>query len=321
MISNDIAQTTPKGLRRAKKITSDPWEAALLNFNLRFGGRLERLVMLFNYKVQIMKKIITAILISLALQGCSNPSTPAGFEGYVKEEPRMIGNGGFAGKMKGPATFGFSFWNNVVQNVDFRPRTYPESFNILTKDELNLKLRWQTIIKIKHGSIKSVVEDYAGDSFYKRFIKEPLRSMVRKNVQPLNSRDVKENRKELAETIMKELNEYLNDTPFIAVIGVVGNIDYPKIVTEAVGKKMAAKQLLDEKQTQIEIAKKDAEIRIEEAKGIAKAQAIINRTLTKNYLQHEAINAQLKMAESPNHTTVYIPSGSNGIPLINSINR
>ena len=64
------------------------------------------------------------------------------------------------------------------------------------------------------------------------------------------------------------------------------------------------------------IARKEAEIRVEEAKGIAQAQKIINATLTPNYLQHEAINAQLKMAESPNHTTVYIPVGNNGIPIV-----
>jgi len=55
-------------------------------------------------------------------------------------------------------------------------------------------------------------------------------------------------------------------------------------------------------------------VRVEEAKGIAEAQKIINTTLTPNYLQHEAIKAQEKMASSPNHTTVYIPSGTGGIP-------
>ena len=79
---------------------------------------------------------------------------------------------------------------------------------------------------------------------------------------------------------------------------------------------MAAQQLLAEKETQREIAKKDAEIRVEEAKGIAEAQKIINTTLTSNYLQHEAIQAQSKMADSPNHTTVYIPVGTNGMPLV-----
>ncbi len=212
-------------------------------------------------------------------------------------------------------------WRNEVENVDFRPQTYSETFNILAKDELNISFRFQTIIKVKPGTIKAVVEGYAGSQFYPRYIKEPLRAMVRKNVQTLDSRQVKEKRKEISDTVMAELTEYLSDTPFVLISGVVGNIDYPKIVTEAVEKKLAAKQLLDEKETQRAIAKKDAEIRIEEAKGIAEAQKIINSTLTPNYLQHEAINAQLKMASSPNHTTVYIPSGPNGIPLIGTMNQ
>ncbi|NOQ64445.1 MAG: hypothetical protein GQ582_08035 [Methyloprofundus sp.] len=265
-----------------------------------------------------MKKPLTFTLLGtlFLLTACSNPSTPAGHEGYVKENPRVWGKGGFKGVLKGPENYGVSLWRNEVENVDFRPQTYAESFKILAKDELNIAFRFQTIIKVKSGTIKTVVEDYAGAQFYRRFIKEPLRAMVRKNVQALESRQVKEKRAEIAEAVMSELAEYLASTSFIAVYGVVGNIDYPAIVTEAVEKKMAAKQLLDEKETQREIAAKDAEIRIEEAKGIAEAQRIINSTLTRNYLQHEAINAQLKMASSPNHTTVYIPSGKNGIPLV-----
>lgn len=271
-----------------------------------------------------MKKFYALIILSVTfclLNGCTNPSTPAGYEGYVKENPRIWGKGGFQGVLKGPANYGVSLWRNEIENVDFRPQTYSETFNILTKDELNISFRWQTIIKIKAGTIKEVIETYAGSDFYNRFIKEPLRAMVRKNVQTLASRQVKEKRKEISEAVMVELTEYLSKTPFIVVSGVVGNIDYPKVVTEAVEKKLAAQQLLDEKQTQIDIAKKDAEIRIEEAKGIAEAQRIINSTLTTNYLQHEAINAQLKMAASPNHTTVYIPSGTNGIPLIENLNK
>jgi regulator of protease activity HflC (stomatin/prohibitin superfamily) len=271
----------------------------------------------------MMKKLCILIILGsfFYLSGCSNPSTPAGHEGYVKENPRIWGEGGYRGALKGPKNYGVSLWRNEVENVDFRPRTYAETFNILAKDELNISFRFQTIIRVKPNTIKSVVEEYAGAQFYPRYIKEPLRAMVRKNVQTLLSRQVKEKRKEIADSVMKELTKYLSDTPFVVISGVVGNIDYPKVVTEAVEKKLAAKQLLDEKETQREIAKKDAEIRIEEARGIAEAQRIINSTLTQNYLQHEAINAQLKMASSPNHTTVYIPSGSNGIPLIGNLNK
>jgi hypothetical protein len=75
------------------------------------------------------------------------------------------------------------------------------------------------------------------------------------------------------------------------------------------------------RQTQqlVEVEKQKAQIRIVDAEGISKAQQIINATLTDRYLQHEAINAQIGMANSPNHTTIYIPSGQNGIPIVKTL--
>ena len=117
-----------------------------------------------------------ATVISLA--GCTNPSTPAGHEGYVRENPRVWGKGGFRGALKGPQNYGVSLWRNEVENVDIRPQTYAETFNILAKDELNIAFRFQTIIKVTPGNIRVVVEEYAGSEFYTRYIKEPLRAMV-----------------------------------------------------------------------------------------------------------------------------------------------
>ena len=70
----------------------------------------------------------------------------------------------------------------------------------------------------------------------------------------------------------------------------------------------------------VQVEKQKAEIRVAEANGIAESQKIINATLTDRYLQHEAIQAQLQMASSPNHTQIYIPTGNNGIPLVKTIN-
>lgn len=76
------------------------------------------------------------------------------------------------------------------------------------------------------------------------------------------------------------------------------------------------------RQTQqlVEVEKQKAAIREAEAVGIAHAQQTINATLTDRYLQHEAINAQEHMANSPNHTQIYIPVGTNGIPLVRTTN-
>lgn len=69
----------------------------------------------------------------------------------------------------------------------------------------------------------------------------------------------------------------------------------------------------------VKVESQRAEIRVVEAGGIAKSQAIINSSLTPTYLQYLAIQAQEKMAGSPNHTQIYIPVGNNGIPLVKTI--
>lgn len=255
-------------------------------------------------------------LISLLATGCSNPHTPAGNEGFVFEDPRVYGKGGFRGVIKGPGNYGASLWRNKVMNIDMRPTTYNEDLQILAKDDLNITLHFHAVLSIKEDSVKAVVQKYGAENWYKRFIKEPFRKFIRNSVQHYSSREIKANRDIIANEIREELMQHVQGTPFLLVSLVVGNIDYPSVVATAVEKKLAAQQLLEEKTVQKQIAQRDAEIKIEEAKGIAEAQKIINTTLTANYLQHEAIKAQEKMAGSPNHTTVYIPVGPNGIPIV-----
>lgn len=260
--------------------------------------------------------IALGVFLLFAATSCTNPSTPAGHEGYVYEQPRFFGSGGYQGSLIGPSNYGFSLLRNQVISIDMRPNTYTERFSILANDDLNISFDFHAVISIKSGTVKEVVENYGGNNWYERYIKETFRTYVRDAIQQYDSRELKAKREQIAQRVTSKLKVYLESAPFDVKQIVIGNINYPEIVANAVEKKLAAQQLLAEKETQKAIAQKDAEIRIEEAKGIAEAQKIINATLTPNYLQLEAINAQLKMAESPNHSTVYIPVGTNGIPLV-----
>jgi regulator of protease activity HflC (stomatin/prohibitin superfamily) len=116
--------------------------------------------------------------------------------------------------------------------------------------------------------------------------------------------------------VRRKFLDFLKKKPFEVQSIVVGTINLPASVAEAQEQKIAKETELERKRFEIDIAKQEAQVRVEEAKGIAEAQRIINVTLTANYLQHQAIQAQAKMASSPNHTTVYIPSGTNGVPLV-----
>lgn len=62
--------------------------------------------------------------------------------------------------------------------------------------------------------------------------------------------------------------------------------------------------------------KAKADQRLIAARGIRNAQDEIAKTLTPLYVQFEAVQAQLAMANSQNHTIVYVPAGTNGTPII-----
>src|SRR5947199_360730 len=73
------------------------------------------------------------------------------------------------------------------------------------------------------------------------------------------------------------------------------------------------------RQTEMEMEQREAQKRVVQAEGIGKAMAIINERLTSQYLQHEAIEAQKAMVGSPNHSTVYLPVGPMGVPLVGTL--
>jgi regulator of protease activity HflC (stomatin/prohibitin superfamily) len=110
--------------------------------------------------------------------------------------------------------------------------------------------------------------------------------------------------------------EKTKNTPFEVMNVVVGNLQYPAVVAQAVSNKLAVSQDLETRSTQVEIARKDAERRVVEAEGIAKATQIIQQRLTPLYVQHEAIEAQKAMVGSPNHSVIYIPVGPMGVPIV-----
>jgi regulator of protease activity HflC (stomatin/prohibitin superfamily) len=87
-------------------------------------------------------------------------------------------------------------------------------------------------------------------------------------------------------------------------------------IEESIRQAVSNQKKLEAMAVQTEIAKKEAEIRVTEARGIAESNRIIAGSLTREYLQHEANQALLKFAEKGNTNTVVVPAGMNMAPLI-----
>ena len=150
---------------------------------------------------------------------------------------------------------------------------------------------------------------------YANFVREPLRTFARDEVQRRNGLEVKDVLIPIGDSVLTRIRQYANNTPFVISSVVVGNVQYPSEVADAVSRKLAATQELQRKDTEIEIERKERTKREVQATGIANAMQIIRGQLTAMYIQHEAIEAQKLMVGSPNHTVVYIPVGSMGVPL------
>jgi len=128
-------------------------------------------------------------------------------------------------------------------------------------------------------------------------------------------------REEMAQKVFSDLRGMLEERGILLEKVLLRSIRLPSTVSQAIEMKLKAEQEAEQMKFVLDKERQEAERKVIEAEGIAKAQEIINKTLTPAYLQHEAIKAQMKMADSPNHTTVYIPSGDNGIPLIRSLDE
>ena len=265
--------------------------------------------------------------------GSSNPVTPAGYVGYLTRGA-ILGHERFVGLQTGPTSSGRGWLLHVI-NVSVTPYTYDEDFSgsetVLSSDSLKIAFRVHLVWRVRPDRVKQFVDNFstlqANDGpdkvvevAYHNFLREPLRTYARDEVQKYKGLEIKDNIARIGDTLTARVLKLTNDTPFEVRSIVVGNIQYPSEIVDAVSKKLAATQELERKNTEIEIAKREKDKRIIEAEGIAQATQIISQRLTGAYLQYEAIKAQQATINSPNHTTIYIPIGPMGVPIVGNLN-
>jgi regulator of protease activity HflC (stomatin/prohibitin superfamily) len=269
--------------------------------------------------------------------GSRNPFTPAGYVGYLTQGA-FVGQSRFYGVQRGPTSPGRT-WLLDVTNVSVTPYTYSEEFagdeTVLSRDNLKIAFRVHTVWRVDDTRIPLFMERFSTTASrrdverdpdtivkiaYSHFVREPLRTFARDEVQRRNGLEVKDALIPIGEAMLARIRSYAEGSPFLISSVVVGNVQYPAEVADAVSRKLAATQELQRKDTEIEIERKERTKREVQAQGIANAMQIIRGQLSPMYVQHEAIEAQKAMVGSPNHTVVYIPVGPMGVPLTGTFN-
>ena len=206
------------------------------------------------------------------------------------------------------------FANIIVMNI--KTEEEQESMNVPSQEGLSIDLDTSILFKVSPEKAAEIYRT-VGMNYREIIVQPQFRSACRGISANYEAKALyTSGREEIAQKIFSELEGMLASRGIILEKVLLRSIQLPATVSKAIEMKLKAEQESAQMKFVLTKEKQEAERKVIEAEGIAKAQEIINKTLSQAYLQHEAIQAQMRMADSPNHTTVYIPSGDNGIPMV-----
>jgi regulator of protease activity HflC (stomatin/prohibitin superfamily) len=266
---------------------------------------------------------MSLVLCLFVAEGCGSTIQPGQrglrwypFSGGLTKEP--LGNGWY---WRAP-------WNDIY-TYDIRWQSFTENVDALSADDLQVLIKSVIILRPISDEIYFLAQE-VGIDFYLRIVRPEFMAAVRSVVSGYPMVTVPEKSTEIASKVQAVVVEKLKGRHLEIQSIALADVDFPQIVLSAIEQKQAKEQQKEQKEFEVLIANKDAEImrirakgegdaqRIRsegEAEGVriraggqAKAQEIITKTLTPDYLR-------FKLYDSPNAKMVLVPDKLN-VPII-----
>lgn len=222
-----------------------------------------------------------------------------------------------------PLTNGFYWrapWNDVYV-YDVKWQSYTENVDALSADDLQVIIKSVVILRPIAEEIHFLAVE-VGSDFYSRIVRPEFMAAVRSVVSGYPMVTVPEKSVEIASKIQAVVVEKLKGRHLEIQSIALADVDFPQIVLSAIEQKQAKEQQKEQKEFELIIAEKDAEIarrrargegdaiRIRSegeaqgmqirAEGQTRAQEKITKTLTPEYLRY-------KLYDSPNSKLVLVP--------------
>ncbi len=162
--------------------------------------------------------------------------------------------------------------------------------------------------------------DDESDSYFPayRLVYREARRAAYETVAKIDSLTMHRKREQISDAIKTRLQEALdgNDPGVFTVTRVViRSVLTDPSIEESIREAVANQKRLEAKQVMVEIERKNAEIEAIRAQGIARANDIINKTLTTEYLQHE-LNLTLQKFAETGANTIVVPANMHGFDMI-----
>lgn len=264
-------------------------------------------------------KLVLTSAIALTLTGCSFEVVEPASTG------KILGTSGYQSGTLVPGKY--TLWGrDKLITLQTNTQTYKEAVSVVLQDKLTLSVdvRFRGRISGSDKVIDSMFNDIiAGEDdliifndVYNIYGKMAVRNITREIIGKYSVEDVHKNYSRLSEEIGLALETALEGTPLEISDVALGNIAYPKVVTDAINaaksRDLAIKK--EEAQARINMVKKkneqalamaDYDIEVTRAKTVRDANKILGESITPQLLDLKRIEALKLMTKNEN--AVFMP--------------
>ncbi len=213
---------------------------------------------------------------------------------------------------------GFHFiapWNTMTQ-YEVRQQEIEETMDVLSNNGLQIYLdvsAWYQPEEENLAKLHSTI----GVDYLQRVVIPALRSSTRSVIGRYTPEQIYSTKKDaIQEEIFEETNSILQGKYVKLNKVLLRSVKLPESIKRAIESKSKQEQLALEYKFKLERAAQEAERQRIEAEGKARANNIVNASLTDKILREKGISATLELAKSPNSKVVVIGNSKDGLPLI-----
>lgn len=226
----------------------------------------------------------------------------------------------FAGGVEKERTFGEGFhfiapWNDMYV-YEVRQQEISETMEVLSSNGLEIHIDvtvWFQPIQSELGNLHAEI----GEDYINRILKPSIRSSLRSVVGKYIPEELYSSKRDSIEVgTFNQLAALVSDKYIQINEVLIRSVVLPPNIKEAIEKKLKQEQESLEYEFRLEKQKKESERQRIEAEGKARANEIINASLTDRILKEKGIEATRELAGSTNSKIVVIGNSKDGLPII-----
>jgi len=291
---------------------------------------------------KVLKKLMFVVSLGLAMivmTGC-NEQVPAGYGG------KILGKNGWQPEIYPPSKVWvdttFTFTPEKLFLYQTTTQKFVQPIKILLKDKLTLNA--EIVFRGRITTNKKIINGLFNDmpmndnivqtsEVYNTYGKMIVLNTAREVISKYNVDEVNKNYARITIELYEAIKPKLEGLPIQISDVTLGNIQYPKIVTEAIEKAKQRRMAIEQEKAQVQIelekakgreqvAKAEYRIKMLEAKRIRDYNKMIEQGVTPNLLKLRKLEVQEKMVEAikENKNVVYMPmdmmNGSTNMRII-----